>query len=547
MAQLLAVASPTMPRAARARWSTATDLLRLVHSEPGITRREACDRLALGSGAAAELIERLRAARLLAEDRAQRAGPGRPTTVLGAHPQGPLIGIVQLRSTGWTISLGDLTGLAEPIAMADYGTQTPAQFVPRIAAELAHLRRRHADRLRLVVAAVAGVASGTQLLQLSTRGWGQIDLTPLVTLPDDAVPPLPPSTSPAVGLLVGNDATLGGLAEARTGAARGTAVALHIMVAVGLGGVLLVDGRPVTGALGAAGEYGHLPFGSSTLRCSCGARGCWDLTIDGRALARHLGDEPPPDPMAYAERVLAEIGAGAEVPVSAGADPARPGGATPGRAIPRGAGAEPADSQAAPTGQPERPASSKVSGRRAVAERAEPEVAAANGTGRPTSSKVSAPRAAAEPSDSEPATSGATERPTLSKVSGRRAVAEPSDSQPATSGATGRPTSSTANVRRAVAKVADSLGAGIAGLVNLHDPEVVTLGGLAPTIRRAAPEAFDRAYRDGLMAFRRVAPPPVVDGVHGAAGPVIGALALGTDEITKPAALAAWAATIANP
>src|SRR4029450_11640408 len=112
-------------------------------------------------------------------------------------------------------------------------------------------------------------------------------------------------------LLLGNDATLAGLAEARTGAARSAAIALYLMVAEGIGGALVVNGEPLTGTHGAAGEYGHVPFGDPALRCPCGARGCWDLTVDGRAMARHLGRRGPADPRAYAGRLGAAARAGA--------------------------------------------------------------------------------------------------------------------------------------------------------------------------------------------------------------------------------------------
>ena len=61
---------------------------------------------------------------------------------------------------------------------------------------------------------------------------------------------------------------------------------LYLAVEVGIGGVLVVDGQPLTGAQGESGEFGHVPFGSPELRCPCGATGCWDLEVDGRALAR---------------------------------------------------------------------------------------------------------------------------------------------------------------------------------------------------------------------------------------------------------------------
>lgn len=387
----------------RQRWSTASELLRLLHAEPGVTRTEACDCLSLASGAAAELIERLRGARLLAERRAARSGPGRPTTVLGAHPEGPLVVVVDLRTAGWQVVLGDLVGNVTEVAAGSYEDQDPAQFLPRIAHHVAHAVRRGSGRVRVVVAVVAGTVSGTRLLQFSTRGWNE--KTDLAILASEL-----PSTS-GIRLLAGNDATLGGLAEARIGAARNTHVALHILIAVGVGGALLLDGQPVGGARGAGGEYGHLPFGDSRLRCPCGAWGCWDLMVDGRALARHRGHDGPDDPIAYALTLLRDFRAG-------------------------------------------------------------------------------------------------------------RATA--------------------ARDRRALQLTAQSLGAGLAGLANLHDPTVITLAGIAPDLRAAAPEAFDLAYRQGLMNFRRQDPPPIRDSVLGQEGPVRGAISLGIEEITSPAALARW-------
>jgi predicted NBD/HSP70 family sugar kinase len=178
------------------------------------------------------------------------------------------------------------------------------------------------------------------------------------------------------------------------------------MVEVGVGGTLVVDGRPVRGATGAGGEFGHLPFGDRTLRCPCGALGCWDLTVDGRALARHLGEPPPSDPRAYALAVLART---------------------------------------------------------------------------------------------DPAATAAVER------------------------------------------TAESLGRGVAGLVNALDPEVVTLGGLAAPLRAAAPGAFADAFSDGLMTFRRAAPPPLHPAALGDDAALHGAAATALDAVLTEESLSAWA------
>jgi predicted NBD/HSP70 family sugar kinase len=230
-------------------------------------------------------------------------------------------------------------------------------------------------------------------MQASTLGWGEVDLSPVVG--ETGLP-----------LLAGNDATLSGVAESRTGAAAGARTALHLIVEVGLGGTLILDGNPASGATGVAGEYGHMPFGDRSLQCPCGARGCWDLDLDGRALARRLGDDEPDDPFTYAESVLRRD------------DPA---------------------------------------------------------------------------------------------------------------------------ATAAIALSATALGAGIAGLVNAHDPDVITLGGLAVPIRRGAPAPFDTAYRDGLMRFHRDTPPPILDSVHHDDGALRGAAAVALDHITTEPALAAWA------
>jgi predicted NBD/HSP70 family sugar kinase len=48
-----------------------------------------------------------------------------------------------------------------------------------------------------------------------------------------------------------------------------------------------------------------MPFGDPSLRCPCGAHGCWDLEVDGRAMARALGRPAPRDPRTAAGRVIA--------------------------------------------------------------------------------------------------------------------------------------------------------------------------------------------------------------------------------------------------
>ncbi len=385
-------------QAAHVRWLGAAQLIGVVRAEPGITRAAAAQRLGIGSGGATELVARMRQARLLDETPAPAQGRGRPTTVLGPHPDGPLVLAADLRAADWRLALAGIDGLPQVVAQAAYAGDELDPVLTQLSNAIGAIYRRKSKRLRAIAVSVAGTISGAKLVQFTSRGWHDVDLSVLTAkIPDRA----------GVRLLLGNDATLAGLAEARTGAARSAATALYLIVAQGIGGTLVVNGEPLAGAHGAAGEYGHIPFGDPTLVCPCGAHGCWDLTVDGRALARHRGDGPPADPVAYVLDLV---------------------------------------------GRPKRDAATQ----------------------------------------------------------------------------------------RAFDAVAASLGRGTGGLVNLHDPEVVTLGGVAALLRAAAPDAFDDAYRGGLMAFRKNSPPPVRDAEHGEDGPLDGAVALALDHITAAAGLADW-------
>jgi predicted NBD/HSP70 family sugar kinase len=53
------------------------------------------------------------------------------------------------------------------------------------------------------------------------------------------------------------------------------------------------------------GEFGHMPFGAPAGLCRCGAKGCWNTTVDGRAAARLLRQRVPADDVSYFRHVLA--------------------------------------------------------------------------------------------------------------------------------------------------------------------------------------------------------------------------------------------------
>jgi glucokinase len=89
-------------------------------------------------------------------------------------------------------------------------------------------------------------------------------------------------------VVVDNDANAAMVAEHRRGAARGAQTAALLTLGTGIGGGLVVDGRTVHGASGAAGEWGHMVIDVNGPRChgSCPNNGCLETLVSGTALAR---------------------------------------------------------------------------------------------------------------------------------------------------------------------------------------------------------------------------------------------------------------------
>jgi len=91
-----------------------------------------------------------------------------------------------------------------------------------------------------------------------------------------------------------NDANAAALGEFYFGAARGVRDFIYITISTGIGGGIVIDGKIYSGAIGAAGEVGHMTIDDDGPICNCGNRGCWETLASGTALAgeaRHRIEE----------------------------------------------------------------------------------------------------------------------------------------------------------------------------------------------------------------------------------------------------------------
>ncbi|GAA4266630.1 ROK family protein [Frondihabitans peucedani] len=87
-----------------------------------------------------------------------------------------------------------------------------------------------------------------------------------------------------VPVTLGNDANVGLLGEWVAGAAHGGKNILGLWMGTGVGGGLILDGRPYTGTRGAAGEIGHVIVQAGGALCTCGRRGCAEAYAGRRSM-----------------------------------------------------------------------------------------------------------------------------------------------------------------------------------------------------------------------------------------------------------------------
>jgi glucokinase len=86
---------------------------------------------------------------------------------------------------------------------------------------------------------------------------------------------------------IGNDVQVATLAEFKLGAGRLYTSLLGVFWGTGVGGGLILDGKPWTGR-GGAGEIGHMVVEMNGARCTCGRRGCVEAYAGRGAMEEHV-------------------------------------------------------------------------------------------------------------------------------------------------------------------------------------------------------------------------------------------------------------------
>jgi predicted NBD/HSP70 family sugar kinase len=133
------------------------------------------------------------------------------------------------------------------------------------------------------------VGVGIAVAGVVRRSDGFVHLAPNLGWRDVALGEMAAAALGLDRVMLANEADLGALGEYRRGAGVGVGHLIYVAGEVGIGTGIILDGSPMLGSAGFAGEAGHNLINPGGHRCRCGAVGCWETEAGEEALARRAG------------------------------------------------------------------------------------------------------------------------------------------------------------------------------------------------------------------------------------------------------------------
>ena len=94
-----------------------------------------------------------------------------------------------------------------------------------------------------------------------------------------------------VPVFADNDATVAGLAESVAGVSAGCKNSVFVTLGTGVGGGIVIGGKPWPGAHGRGGEIGHMTLVPDGAPCTCGNNGCVERYCSATAIIRMAKQE----------------------------------------------------------------------------------------------------------------------------------------------------------------------------------------------------------------------------------------------------------------
>ncbi|MEV0975026.1 ROK family transcriptional regulator [Microtetraspora glauca] len=265
------------------RLATTGEVLQLIRSGEAVTRAEIGRVTGLSRPAVAHRVAELLQRGLIVEDAEGPSTGGRPPVRLRFNAAGGVVLVASLGAGRTQIAICDLAG--EPLARTDLEIDVeegPDVVLPLVMDTWEKLLdgRGGVVGVGLGVPATVEFAAGRTESARVMASWTGV-----------VIPPIIASRFP-VPVLVDNDVNVIAMGEHRMAYASELDDLLFVKVSTRIGAGVISGGDILRGALGAAGEIGHIPVrdGGGVL-CRCGNLDCVDSVASGTAILRELRDK----------------------------------------------------------------------------------------------------------------------------------------------------------------------------------------------------------------------------------------------------------------
>ncbi len=283
-------------------------VLRYLHLAGPLSRADLTQRTELSRSTMATLVGELTDRGVVVEGPARGpAGRGRPSPEVRLSDDGPVALAVEIAVDTMAVAIVGLGGAVRDQVRVDRAR------TPMTAKHAVEEVRRLGEPLLATPLAHRLVGIGVSIPGVVRRDDGLVRIAPNLGWIDEPVGDLVVAAfQEIVPVHVGNDADLGALAEHQRGAGVGVDDLVFLCGEAGVGGGVIIDGRPLRGADGYSGEVGHLTVNPEGRPCRCGSRGCLETEVGEPALLRAAGMDPTRGGREAVDEILRAAAAGDE-------------------------------------------------------------------------------------------------------------------------------------------------------------------------------------------------------------------------------------------
>jgi predicted NBD/HSP70 family sugar kinase len=259
-------------------------ILATVRRRQPIPRSAIAEITRLNKSTVSSIVARLIDEDLLIESPDRGGGVGRKPVNLSLKQGKHFVGAISFDAPCTRVAVVDINGTLKARDEIWTKVTTPESLVAQSVARLNALRSTIGPHtFHGIGASVGGIVDSVQskVIYAANLGWNHVDLAGLIR-----------DQAPDVGSVsVENDAKAAAQAELLWGKHQlSTTNMVFLLVGVGIGAGIAINGRILSGDSHAAGEVGHMTVVEGGEQCLCGNAGCWHLYVSEQALIRWFAE-----------------------------------------------------------------------------------------------------------------------------------------------------------------------------------------------------------------------------------------------------------------